>query len=132
MKMKQAKTGTRFLILLIDTLAYTFLVVLFFMVLSRFSVMFQSYNVKLNRIVAFSFYFSYYFFLELFTLKTIGKIITKTRVNNERNSSKPSVFQFFIRSLCRFIPLDLFTIFFSGKNLTWHDKISGTSVIYDH
>jgi uncharacterized RDD family membrane protein YckC len=130
MNPKPAKTGTRFVILLIDTLVFFIFIVLFFTILSRYSVKFQSFNIRINRIVAFSVYFSYYFFFEAFFSTTLGKIMTKTIVSDSTKFTAPTVFQIFIRSLCRFIPFDLFTIFFSKSNLTWHDKISGTSVIH--
>jgi uncharacterized RDD family membrane protein YckC len=46
----------------------------------------------------------YYIFCEYFFQKTIGKIITKTKVLRTDNC-KPNFFNVLIRTLCRFTPI---------------------------
>ena len=82
-------------------------------------------------------YFLYYFLMESYNKgKTIGKILLKTHVVDISGNyaTKKGIL---IRSLCRFIPFEIFSFIFGGKwengNVTgnWHDKISKTYVVYD-
>jgi lipoprotein-releasing system ATP-binding protein len=70
----------------------------------------------------------YYTFLEAFTGRTLAKYITKTKVVNESEGTKPGFISCFIRSLARFIPLE-FVSFFSKKPIGWHDALPGTIVV---
>ena len=70
----------------------------------------------------------YYFFMELFTGKTIGKIITRTHVVDSEGE-KPTLKAIVIRSLCRNIPFDNLSYLIMPQG--WHDQISGTSVVHD-
>lgn len=73
-------------------------------------------------------YFLYYFIFESTSGKTIGKIITKTKVI-KWDGSKPEFFYIGLRTLCRFIPLEPF---FMKKDYTWlHDSLSSTMVVSD-
>ncbi|MDA7501644.1 RDD family protein [Chitinophagales bacterium] len=77
-----------------------------------------------------SFYlFPYYIFPEwAFNGKTLGKLITKTRV--VRMNGKPLGFGIFLlRTCCRLIPFDCFSFFFLARG--WHDQLSNTSVVKD-
>jgi uncharacterized RDD family membrane protein YckC len=69
----------------------------------------------------------YYAIWEAFSGKTLGKLITKTKVIRtdglEINTDKAVV-----RSLLRIIPIDPFT-FLQGNNKGWHDRFSKTCVI---
>src|ERR1035437_6091988 len=56
-------------------------------------------------------FFLYYFLFEVFTNKTLGKILTKTIVVDKKGN-KPSIFKIFIRTICRLIPFDMFTFLF--------------------
>ncbi len=55
------------------------------------------------------------------------KILAGTRVTNNNISQPATSRQTFLRTICRFIPLDLLS-FLSRKG--WHDRFSNTSVIY--
>lgn len=68
----------------------------------------------------------YFFLFETFTGKTLGKLITGTRVLNLLDE-KPSAGQVLIRTFCRFIPFDAFS-YFSSRPVGWHDSISKTYV----
>jgi len=73
--------------------------------------------------------FIYFYLLESFLAKTIGKLITRTTVvleNGEKASSKDIA----IRSLSRLVPFDAFS--FLGKpGKGWHDQWSKTFVVKD-
>ncbi|UOQ99288.1 RDD family protein [Hymenobacter sp. 5317J-9] len=70
--------------------------------------------------------FVYYFVLEVSTGRTIGKLLTRTRVVME-DGSELTTKAIFLRSLCRMIPFDAFS-FLSG-NPGWHDTFSKTRVV---
>ncbi len=125
----QIKRSTRFYNFLIDSIIFIVLALIIVPLIVRYVPAFRVYNVQNNRILAFSIYFLYYFLFEVTLSSTPGKLLTKTRVVDKFTFSKSSVFKVFIRTLCRFIPLEALTIFFDENNLTWHDKISKTTVI---
>ncbi len=74
----------------------------------------------------------YYNIFEIFSARTIGKLITQTIVVDE-NGNIPNHESILIRSLCRFIPfiwLPFVISFFMGtKAKGWHDSISKTYVV---
>ena len=65
-------------------------------------------------------YFSYFFFLEMIFKKTLGKFIMNLKVEGDN---------FFLRTICRFIPFDIFSFIFND-GILWHDSLSKTSVIH--
>ena len=71
----------------------------------------------------------YYFTLEMAGGRTIGKLITGTKVVNEFGE-QPTAGQILGRTLSRFIPFEAFS-FFGGKGrpVGWHDSLSGTRVV---
>lgn len=69
----------------------------------------------------------YYIILEGATGRTLGKLVTGTRVVNETGGS-PSVAQILGRTLSRFIPFEAFS-FLGEDGRGWHDSIPGTYVI---
>ncbi|WP_136669329.1 RDD family protein [Flavobacterium sp. H122] len=71
---------------------------------------------------------SYYIFFESKYQKTLGKIITKTKVVNLQGE-KPELGDIISRTFCRFIPFDRFSFFFTRNG--FHDAISKTKVIKD-
>jgi len=130
MSKSHIRMSTRFYNFLIDSLIFIILAIIIVSILVRYLPAFKVYNPLNNRILAFLLYFFYYFFFESLFSFTPGKLITKTRVVDRLTLSRPSIFKVFIRTLCRFIPFEALTIFFDENNLTWHDKISKTTVIY--
>jgi uncharacterized RDD family membrane protein YckC len=69
--------------------------------------------------------FLYYFFMESVSGKTIGKLITGTKVVTQ-DSNKPTTKQIALRSLSRLVPFEPFS-FFSESG--WHDRWSDTIVV---
>lgn len=73
-------------------------------------------------------YLLYYVPLEgLFGL-TLGKLVTGTRVVNEKGEP-PSWGQVFGRTLCRFIPFEPFSVLFGEERRGWHDSVPRTYVV---
>ena len=68
----------------------------------------------------------YYFFLEFFTNRTLGKLFTGTSVIAQ-SGEKPSVSQILIRTFSRLIPFEVLSFLFDDRG--WHDKISKTFVV---
>lgn len=74
--------------------------------------------------------FFYYFALESLFGKTIGKVITKTHIQ-DIDGNKPGGQKIFIRTITRFIPFEIFTFFFQARPIGLHDKLSKTHVVED-
>ena len=71
----------------------------------------------------------YYIPFEYKTQKTLGKIITKTKVVTLQGN-KPELMDIVSRTFCRLIPFDRFSFLFSRNG--FHDAISKTKVINDN
>lgn len=69
----------------------------------------------------------YYTLFEALTGRTIGKLITKTKVVDE-NKNSIGFSTAFIRSISRFIPFEAFS-FLGSEVRGWHDTISKTYVV---
>ncbi|MDI3319084.1 RDD family protein [Pinibacter soli] len=72
--------------------------------------------------------FIYYFVMEAAFKVTIGKIVSRTIVVDERGQ-KAGSWDVMKRALSRFIPFDALSFLF--RNRGWHDELSGTYVIHD-
>ncbi len=70
--------------------------------------------------------FIYYTIMEVTTGRTIGKLITKTKVINA-DGNKPDLGTIVIRSLSRIVPFNALSFLFSDKG--WHDRWSDTRVV---
>ena len=75
------------------------------------------------------FFAIYYIPFEYKYQKTLGKIITKTKVVNFEGE-KPELGDIVSRTFCRLIPFDRFSFFFTRNG--FHDAISKTKVIKDN
>jgi uncharacterized RDD family membrane protein YckC len=75
------------------------------------------------------FFAIYYIPFEYKYQKTLGKIITKTKVVNFEGQ-KPELGDIVSRTFCRLIPFDRFSFFFTRNG--FHDAISKTKVIKDN
>ena len=101
-----------------------------------FSDTFTHFNVEsqLNGIIGIGFSFiciiCYYVFFEAYFGKTPAKFLTKTHVITI-TGGKPRIKTCIIRSICRFIPFDFLSFFFSHHPIGWHDKLSHTIVVED-
>ena len=71
---------------------------------------------------------AYYTLLEWTTGRTLAKYITQTKVIIEAEATKPGLLTCFIRSICRFLPLE-FVSGFSKRPVTWHDSLASSCVI---
>lgn len=127
----EADKGKRLVNFLIDATVITFfqtILVNIFQTLAEhsFSPFFEGYRV----IFGFNFLITpiYYILAEyLFKGKTVGKIITKTRVVT-LNGERPTFNQIFGRSFARVIPFEPLSYLGDSPN-GWHDRLSETIVI---
>jgi len=69
----------------------------------------------------------YYFTMEVFTQRSIGKFITGTKVITDEGDKPDSAF-IIRRTLSRLIPFEAFS-FFGSVGTGWHDTISRTVVV---
>ena len=67
-----------------------------------------------------------YFLSELYTGKTLGKLITGTKVISTDDNNLTAQ-QILYRTLSRIVPFEPFSMFFS--NTAWHDDWSDTVVV---
>lgn len=74
--------------------------------------------------------FFYYFIMEFYLSRTFGKYFTKTLVV-KHNGGKPNLKSTLIRTLVRFIPVEIFS-FFNSNSRGWHDTLSVTYVVNKH
>ena len=88
----------------------------------------EDMNPFLDRIITGLVLVFFYFLMEsIFKGKSLGKLITKTRVVME-DGSNPSYIDFLKRSFCRLIPFEAFS-FLGSEGRGWHDSISKTYVV---
>ncbi|QTD48555.1 RDD family protein [Sulfidibacter corallicola] len=78
--------------------------------------------------ISLGFYYLYYTGFEYYLGRTPGKFVTGTRVIDESGESL-TLAQTAIRSLCRFIPFDPLSIFFSDEDKCWHDSLPKAIVV---
>ena len=76
---------------------------------------------------SFSIVVLYYFVSEALSARTLGKLVTGTRVVTE-SGGRPGLSQILARSLCRFVPFEAFS-FLSRRRPGWHDRWSKTRVV---
>lgn len=72
-------------------------------------------------------YFSYYLIMESLWRKTIGKMITHTKVVSA-DGAEVSFGRVLKRTLIRFVPFEVFS-FLGQKPVGWHDRWSKTRVV---
>lgn len=123
-----AGTGKRFLNILIDIIVYYILLFCLgiFLALSGKIDFITEDNTTAIYLFAFTSYVSYFFLCELlFKGRTIGKLLTGTKVVNE-DGSDPGAKTYFLRSLSRLVPFEPFSAF--GWR-PWHDRWTNTYVI---
>lgn len=70
---------------------------------------------------------AYYFVFEATTSRTLGKLITGTKVVNAQGRT-PTIGQIAGRTFCRLIPFEAFS-FFGTPPRGWHDSIPKTFVV---
>jgi uncharacterized RDD family membrane protein YckC len=87
----------------------------------------ENINPLIDRLITAILLAIFYMVLEGLTQRTVGKLITQTKVVLE-NGEKPSPETTMKRSLCRIIPFDAFS-FLGNSSRGWHDTISKTYVV---
>lgn len=127
-----ASLTKRIVNVLIDTIAFLLiwavLTVSFLLLLVILDVSDQKLNSLSNIawIVLIPFYLLYYMICEYRFQRTIGKLLTRTKVVSI-NGKRPFFNQVFIRTLSRLIPFEFVTFILGSYGL--HDKISNTRVV---
>jgi len=106
---------------LLDTAFYFAFMVAFLIV---FKNAIKQENVKWISILI---YFLYYFLFEYLRGQTPGKIITRSKVISLKENNDYHFIRVTLRTLMRFIPLDMLSYLFSYRGL--HDWISNTTII---
>ncbi|MBF9220079.1 RDD family protein [Hymenobacter ruricola] len=127
-----ATTGQRLGNYLIDVASYYFFFIVLCLVLGV--VIGLTGHTELQRyaegpastLAVFALMFLYFFVLEVSTGRTIGKLITRTRVVMQ-DGSELTTKAILLRTLCRLIPFDAFS--FLGGDSGWHDTLSKTRVV---
>lgn len=126
----RANGAKRFANLLIDLIAYFILSFIAGVILGIFITSGVAVTAfTLQFIIPFLVYALYYFIMEYSFGKTIGKMITRTKVLTT-NGAKPGAGAILGRTFSRFIPFEAFS-FLGDKAIGWHDSISGTRVVND-
>jgi len=115
------KSSIRLINLLIDSLLFFVLVVI---VATLFKEVISKEYLKILMVVL---YYLYYFTFEYFFGQTVGKMFTKTKVVAIDYNSKPRIFNIFIRTLARLIPIDFLSYLFYSNGI--HDLVSSTKLI---
>ena len=86
-------------------------------------------NVRLSFFLTFGIvWFLYYFIFESIFERTLGKIITKSKVVLIEDRKKKYGY-ILVRTISRLIPFEPLSIFFNSDYIMWHDKLSKTRVI---
>jgi uncharacterized RDD family membrane protein YckC len=120
---------TRFLNFIIDVIAFFLIAV----VLSYFIGLFYSPKDEVAIELAgygtiLISFLSYYIMMELTYQKTLGKFITKTKVETE-DGNIPELGDIVKRTFCRLIPFDRVSFLFTKNGI--HDSLSKTRVVKD-
>jgi len=129
--MNKVGIGTRVINFLIDTLVVFLISYIISKINQYYAEQFKLRNVPFKYYFNFGYLFFavlffYYFLTELFFKRTVGKIMSYTKVVTS-NNTKPGFFQILIRSLTRLLIIDMFFIPFLDKTL--HDYLSKTEVV---
>lgn len=83
----------------------------------------------LTYVFAIAFYLLYYTLLEGSKGKTLGKLVSKTKVVTE-DGTPMTYNKAFVRSLSRLVPFEPLSVFFGLK--MWHDQWTNTMVVKDN
>lgn len=128
-RVRPAGKGFRFANFIIDTIINT---VIFYGAAVVIAMVWEQQGLEFledirGTLLSFFLSFAYYAFFEATTSRTIGKMITGTKVVNEKGE-QPALGQVLGRSLCRFIPFEAFS-FLGQTGRGWHDSLARTYVI---
>jgi uncharacterized RDD family membrane protein YckC len=126
---KKVNLLTRFLNFIIDSIAFLIVFAILGFIIGLF------YNTNNQIILQLAGYillavafFGYYIFMEYKYQKSIGKLITKTKVMRA-DGEKAQLGDIVARTFCRLIPFDRMSYLFTSNG--FHDRLSNTTVIKD-
>lgn len=125
-EIEMVSTKIRFINFIIDVLLLRFIA--FLLVQSIFSyslVRYLNENQGAAWLLGMLMVFAYYFIFESLTGRTLGKLITSTKVVMA-DGSKPDTMAILKRSLVRLVPFEPLS---GNKSTWWHDRWTGTRVI---
>lgn len=123
-----ASTGKRFANFIIDRIILIILITISFIIYAIIFPSEEEIGTLTSYAIAYSVLILYYTIMESTTGKTVGKMITGTRVLNDDNT-QPTTGTILKRSFCRIIPFEAFS--FLGGNNGWHDTLTYTQVVND-
>lgn len=84
--------------------------------------------IAISYLITFGIFFAYYIFMEGGKGKTIGKMVTKTKVIT--TDGTPMTYgKAALRTVCRIVPFEFISVFLDTS--MWHDKWSNTRVVKD-
>jgi uncharacterized RDD family membrane protein YckC len=126
---KKVNSMIRLLNFIIDSFAF---LIVFLILAYIFGLFFNTDNPLIIKTAGFILlivaFLGYYIFMEYNYQKTIGKIITKTKVVRI-DGEKARLGDIITRTFCRLIPFDRLSYIFTTNGL--HDRLSFTTVILD-
>jgi uncharacterized RDD family membrane protein YckC len=125
-----ATKGRRFLNLIIDSFCYYFAVTFVLVVMAIADPSLARAvldNFLLRTLVSLVVMFCYYAGFEALFGRTIGKLLTGTRVVTV-TGARPALGQIALRTLSRMVPFEPFSCL-SDPPIGWHDQWSGTRVV---
>ncbi|MFM8914469.1 MAG: RDD family protein [Flammeovirgaceae bacterium] len=132
-----ASAGNRFVNMLIDTIMYYIIVFVLAIMMAVFVGLVApgSLDEMDNEpgtpwymyLVAITGFVSYYVFCESVFGRTVGKLITGTKVVDQ-NGQLPSTGTIFLRTLARMVPFEAFS-FLGDDARGWHDRWTNTYVV---
>lgn len=130
-----ASRGKRFLNLIIDGFSIMFVSIFIGFVFGLFGLIGENTDDSVFTILYYLGYLCYYIGMESIWGKTVGKMLTGTKVISV-NVDEPTLSQIIKRTLIRLIPFEAFS--FTGfihaageRPIGWHDSWSKTRVIVD-
>jgi uncharacterized RDD family membrane protein YckC len=124
-----ASKGTRFLNFVLDYVAFialSFIAGLVIGAAGRGDTL-EEANSLMSTLLSLGIWFAYYIGMEGTSGRTIGKMITGTKVVDE-NGGKPSFGKIVGRTFARMIPFEIFS-FLGAEGRGWHDSLPGTYVV---
>lgn len=123
-----ASMGARFANMLVDKVVVD---IAFFSLCMLAAVVSDQALVVTVVIAAFIVLFGYHLVCESIWQRTIGKLITKTKVV-DRAGNKPSFGKILLRTICRIIPFEFISYLLHSHPIGIHDQLSGTMVVPAH
>lgn len=124
-KYEDASAGIRFANYIIDLIGFYALVFIIGIIFALSNITIEESRLN-DYIFGITIMILYYMITEGLSGRSLGKLITKTKVINMENE-KPSFINILGRTMCRFIPFEAFSFLGDGKG--WHDSISKTRVV---